>query len=65
MFTDTKGHAIRRDRFNGSAWHRALPACGITPAGKSTGIHQLRHHVASLLLAHGPSTPYASFGYRA
>lgn len=30
-------------------------ACGITPAGKSTGIHQLRHHVASLLLAHGMS----------
>lgn len=55
LFTNTKGRAIRRDRFNESAWHRALRACGITPAGKSTGIHQLRHHVASLLLAHGMS----------
>jgi integrase len=36
-------------------WHKALRACGITPAGKSTGIHQLRHHVASLLLANGMS----------
>ena len=55
LFTNTKGRAIRRDHFNESAWHRALRACGITPAGKSTGIHQLRHHVASLLLAHGMS----------
>lgn len=55
LFTNTKGRAIRRDHFNESAWHKALPACGITPAGKSTGIHQLRHHVASLLLAQGMS----------
>jgi len=55
VFTNTKGHAIRRDNFNESAWHRALRACGITPAGKSTGIHQLRHHVASMLLSQGLS----------
>src|SRR6185312_12305137 len=55
IFTNTKGHAIRRDNFNESAWHRALRARGITPAGKSTGIHQLRHHVASMLLSQGLS----------
>jgi integrase len=55
LFTNTKGRAIRRDHFNESAWHRALRDCGITPAGKTTGIHQLRHHVASLLLTQGMS----------
>ena len=54
VFTNTKGHAIRRDNFNESAWHRTLRACRITPAG-STGIHQLRHHVASMLLSQGLS----------
>ena len=55
VFTNSKGRAIRRDHFNESAWHRALRACDLIPAGKSTGIHQLRHHVASLLLTMGMS----------
>lgn len=52
LFTGGRGAPVRRDGTN-AEWRRALLAAGITPDGKATGWHQLRHHYASLLIAAG------------
>lgn len=48
-----RGAAFRRDEYNASYWKPALAAAGVTPAGKATGHHMLRHCYASYLLAEG------------
>ena len=51
VFTNLKGHPLRRNSF-GEVWHRAAEPAGL-PAG--TTFHDLRHFYASLLIAHGCS----------
>lgn len=48
-----KGAPQRQTDFNRHTWHPALRAVGITPDGKATGMHQLRHAYASYLVAEG------------
>ena len=50
IFSDAKGQPIRRNRF-GEVWRRAVKGLEF----ECTGPHQLRHHYASLLIAHGES----------
>lgn len=45
--------ALRRDEYNRAFWIPALAKAGVTPAGKATGHHVLRHCYASYLLAEG------------
>ncbi len=52
LSTGPRGRPLRRETFNGH-WVKALVAAGVTPAGKKTGIHILRHAFASYLLAEG------------
>jgi integrase len=54
LFTTEGRGALRRQTFNGAAWHPALVAAGLQPSRK-TGFHQLRHHYASVLLDAGVS----------
>jgi integrase len=52
LFTGIKGGPVSRDRFNRDLWRPARRQAGI-PDGKDAGMHQLRHHYASVLLAGG------------
>lgn len=52
VFTGARDAPWRREGFN-KYWRAALEACEITPDGKTTGFHQLRHHYASLLISAG------------
>jgi len=54
LFVGGLGAVWRRDRFNRSVWHPALRAAGVTPS-RPTGIHQLRHYFASVLIDGGAS----------
>jgi integrase len=51
VFTTGTGAPVRRSSF-GDAWRAAVKAAGAPPG---TGIHQLRHYYASLLIRHGES----------
>jgi len=51
VFTTAAGKPIRRGSF-GDIWRAAVKAAG-APTG--TGMHQLRHYYASLLIRHGES----------
>lgn len=52
LFTDDVGRPITRSWFGHSVWRRAVAAAGLP---KETRFHDLRHHYASLLIAHGES----------
>lgn len=54
VFTGDTGGPVNRNRYNLNVWKPALAAAGIEPS-RSTGMHQLRHHYASLLLDGGVS----------
>lgn len=49
LFAGGRGAPLRRDDFD-RKWRAALRTVGIVPDGKTTGMHQLRHHYASLLI---------------
>jgi len=51
VFTTGTGAPVRRSSF-GDVWRAAVKAAGAPPG---TGIHQLRHYYASLLIRHGES----------
>lgn len=51
LFTD-EGRLIRAQGWNEDVWHLLVKAADMTPS-RSTGVHQLRHHYASTLIAHG------------
>jgi integrase len=51
VFTTAAGKPIRRGSF-GDIWRAAVKATGAPPG---TGMHQLRHYYASLLIRHGES----------
>lgn len=53
LVSTSRRQPFRRGVYNTYHWHPALVAAGITPAGKDTGFHQLRHFYASHLLAQG------------
>lgn len=64
VFTTPAGKAVNRNRFNPDVWKPALAAAGIIPkpgkgepypAAREAGMHQLRHHFASVLLDGGVS----------
>jgi len=52
LFVTPSGKPLRRGAFNADVWTPARRAAGI-PDGKDTGMHQLRHHYASVLLRGG------------
>lgn len=54
LFTTPSGQAINRNRYNDQTWKPALRAARIEPT-RHTGMHQLRHHYASVLLDGGVS----------
>jgi integrase len=54
IFTGARGGVLRRDDFNRRVWHPALRAVGVDPS-RSTGMHQLRHYYASVLIDAGES----------
>ena len=54
VFTWRDGGLIHRTYYNNQVWRPALKAVGMTP-GRETGMHQLRHHFASVLLDGGVS----------
>lgn len=49
-----EGHAWNRNEFNRRVWRPALEAVGVAPS-RETGMHQLRHHYASVVLDAGVS----------
>jgi integrase len=51
IFTSPRGGAVNRNTFN-SYWRAAVAAAGMS-AGRENGMHALRHHFASVLLAGG------------
>lgn len=51
VFTDDHGLPIRRTRFS-VIWRKAVGQSG---APETTGLHDLRHYFASLLISHGES----------
>lgn len=53
IFTDDEGKALRRTAFSREIWRPTLTAVPDAPAG--TGMHDLRHYYASLLIRHGES----------
>lgn len=57
LATGRRGAALRRDEYNRGYWLPAIRAAGITPAGKHTGHHVLRHCYASYLLNEGKPLP--------
>jgi integrase len=52
LFTSTLGRTIHNAPFNGKVWASARDRAGI-PASRDAGMHQLRHHYASMLLRGG------------
>jgi integrase len=48
-----RGGVLKRGDYNRAKWRPALGAAGLTPDGKRTGIHMLRHAYASYLIAEG------------
>ena len=52
IFTDDDGEPIRRTWFSREVWRPAVEKAG---APKGTGMHELRHYYASLLIRHGES----------
>ena len=54
-FSGPKGAALNKNSYNERAWRPALEAAGITWVPRQTGMHQLRHHDASVLLDAGVS----------
>lgn len=54
VFTWRDGGLIHRTYFNNQIWRPAIKASGMTPS-RDTGMHQLRHHYASVLLDGGVS----------
>lgn len=54
VFSWRAGGLIHRTYFNNQIWRRAVKAAGLTPS-RETGMHQLRHHYASVLLDGGVS----------
>lgn len=52
LFTSPDGSALRRPRFSAQVWRPAVRAAG---APEGTGMHDLRHYYASLLIRHGES----------
>lgn len=53
LFTDEHGAALRRTRFSRDVWVPLIGSIKTAPAG--TGMHDLRHYYASLLIRHGES----------
>jgi len=49
IFTGPKGASLNKNAHNERIWKPALRALGIEPS-RDTGMHQLRHHYASVLL---------------
>jgi len=47
------GKLINHSAWNATVWHPALRLVGLTPNGDDTGLHQLRHYFASMLIAGG------------
>jgi len=54
VFTGPKGASLDKNAHNERVWKPALRVAGIEPS-RSTGMHQLRHHYASVLLDAGVS----------
>ncbi|MGH8868961.1 MAG: tyrosine-type recombinase/integrase [Actinomycetes bacterium] len=54
LFVGGRGAALRRDEFNRRVWHPALRSLGTEPT-RATGMHQLRHYYASVLIDAGES----------
>jgi integrase len=52
VFTTPSGLAVNRNRYNDDVWKPALLAAGVEPS-RRTGMHQLRHHYASVLHMRG------------
>lgn len=53
IFTGERGQACSRGSFNAKMWVPARRAAGIPAGDDAAGMHQLRHHYASVLLAGG------------
>jgi integrase len=53
VFTDNNGNALRRTTFSREIWRPAVKV--INKASQGTGMHDLRHYYASLLIRHGES----------
>lgn len=53
VFTDDDNEGIRRTGFSRFVWRPTIAACPEVP--NSTGMHDLRHYYASLLIRHGES----------
>jgi integrase len=53
LFTARAGGAVNPSTFNTTAWRPARLAAGLGADGGRTGLHMLRHHYASVLLAGG------------
>jgi integrase len=54
LFTTPAGAPVNRNRYNDDVWKPALRTAGVEPS-RHTGMHQLRHHYASVLLDGGVS----------
>jgi integrase len=52
VFTNQAGEPLRRSRFGDTVWRPAVRRAGVPPG---TGLHDLRHYYASLLIRHGES----------
>ena len=53
VFTDDDGEALRRPAFSRDIWRPTITA--VPGAPSTTGMHDLRHYYASLLIRHGES----------
>jgi integrase len=53
VFTDDDGEALRRTAFSRGIWRPTIRKVPTAPA--TTGMHDLRHYYASLLIRHGES----------
>lgn len=53
LFTDDDGEALRRTTFSREVWRPTIAR--VLDAPPSTGMHDLRHYYASLLIRHGES----------
>jgi integrase len=53
VFTDDNGEPIRRTTFSREIWRPTIAKVRAAPA--ATGMHDLRHYYASLLIRHGES----------
>jgi integrase len=52
IFSTVRGHAFHRTTFNGEVWRPARETAGLAN-DRENGVHALRHHYASVLLAGG------------